>query len=84
LNEHASQSRLYLTINHASSDKIKDMISNVRKGIDHIRQSAPQLTKIEYWKAMLKYIIEKMMDCLPKMQAQPALQLAQVTGAGVG
>lgn len=84
LTEHGHQSRLYLTINHASSDKIKSMITNVRKGIDHIRQTAPQLTKIECWKAMIKYIIEKMMACLPKMQAQPATQLTQVTGFEVG
>lgn len=84
MTEHANQSRLYLTINHASSDKIKGMISNVRKGIDHIRQTTPQLTKSEYWKAMIRYIIEKMMACLPKMQAQPAPRLAQVTRFGVG
>jgi hypothetical protein len=84
LTEHASQSRLYLTINHASSDKIKAMITNVRNGIDYICKTATQLTKIDYWKAMIKYIIEKMMACLPKMQAQPVLQLSQVTGSGVG
>jgi hypothetical protein len=84
LTEHASQSRLYLTINHASIDKIKSMITNVRKGIDHVRQSAPQLTKIEYWKAMLKYIIEKMMAAKTENQFQTPLQLGAFSSFEVG
>ena len=59
LTEHANQSRLYLTITHASNDKIKSMVSNVRNGVDHIRQTAPQLAKIDARKVMLNYIIEK-------------------------
>ncbi len=84
LTEHANQSRLYLTITHASSDKIKSMISNVRNGIDHIRQTAPQLAKIDAWKVMLNYIIKKILACVPKMQAQPTFQLVRDTGLGVG
>jgi len=73
LTEHAGQSRLLLTLTHASGDLIKSMVANVRKGLDTILATAPQLTKPERWKALLRYIVEKILSTKPKNHAQPTL-----------
>jgi hypothetical protein len=59
LTEHSGQSRLLLTLTHAAGDLIKSMIANVRKGLDTIPATAPQLTKRERWQALVRYIVEK-------------------------
>ena len=59
LTQHAGQSRLLLTLVHAAGDQIKAMLANVRKGLDTVLASAPQLTKAERWRALVRYIIEK-------------------------
>jgi hypothetical protein len=59
LTEHAGQSRLLLTLTHAAGDLIKTMVANVRKGLDTILATAPQLTKRERWTALVRYIVEK-------------------------
>lgn len=45
LTTHAGQSRLLITLFHAAVDPIRAMIVNVRKGLDHVLASAPQLPK---------------------------------------
>jgi hypothetical protein len=84
LTEHAGQSRLLLTINHAAGDRIKSMIANVRKGIDEVCRAAPQLTKQERWKAMIRYIISKIIAATPKIVTQPALPLGTLPSFAVG
>ncbi len=44
LTQHAGQSRLLLTLTHAAGDQIKAMIANVRRGLDTILATAPQLS----------------------------------------
>lgn len=61
LTEHAGQSRLLLTLTHAASDQIKAMIANIRKGLDHIRATAPQLPKAERWRALIRYIVAQIL-----------------------
>lgn len=73
LTEHAGQSRLFLTLTHAAGDLIKSMVINVRKGLDTILATAPQLTKPERWKALVRYIVEKILAAKPKSYVQPAL-----------
>jgi hypothetical protein len=73
LTEHAGQSRLLLTLTHAASDPIKAMIANIRKGLDHIRATAPQLPKRERWRALLRYIIAQILRLKPR---KPPLPLA--------
>jgi hypothetical protein len=73
LTEHAGQSRLLLTLTHAAGDLIKSMVINVRKGLDTILATAPQLTKPERWKALVRYIVEKILAAKPKSYVQPAL-----------
>ena len=81
LTEHAGQSRLLLTLSHAAGDQIKAMIVNVRKGLDHILASAPQLPKAGRWPALVRYIVDKIINARPKTSpstplAPPGLALA--------
>ena len=73
LTEHAGQSRLLLTLTHAAGDLIKTMVANVRKGLDTILATAPQLTKRERWTALVRYIVEKIIATKQKNYVQPAL-----------
>lgn len=73
LTEHAGQSRLLLTLTHAAGDLIKSMVANIRKGLDTILATAPQLTKPERWKALVRYIVEKIIATKPKNYVQQAL-----------
>jgi len=66
LTRHAGQSRLLITLNHASGKRIKEMIANIRKGLDYVLATAPQLTKTERWRALLRYIINKIITAKPK------------------
>jgi hypothetical protein len=81
LTEHAGQSRLLLTLSHAAGDQIKAMIVNVRKGLDHVLASAPQLPKAGRWPALVRYIVDKIINARPKASpptpvAPPSLALA--------
>jgi hypothetical protein len=73
LTAHAGQSRLFLTLTHSAGDVIKAMVANVRKGLDIILTTAPQLTKRERWTALVRYIVEKIIATKPKNYAPPAL-----------
>jgi Transposase DDE domain group 1 len=73
LTQHAGSSRLLLTLNHAASDQIKAMIANIRKGLDHVRATAPQLPKPERWRALIRYIVAEILRLKP---GKPPLPLA--------
>ncbi len=73
LTEHAGQSRLLLTLTHAAGDQIKAMIANVRKGLDTVLASAPQLTKPDRWKALVRYIISKIIAAKSKDHPPPTI-----------
>jgi len=73
LTEHAGQSRLLLTLTHAAGDLIKSMVANVRKGLDTILATAPQLTKRQRWTALVRYIVDKIIATKHKNYVQPAL-----------
>jgi hypothetical protein len=73
LTQHAGQSRLLLTLTHAAGDQIKAMIANIRMGLDAVLASAPQLTKPERWKALVRYIIQKIIAAKPKNHPPPVL-----------
>ena len=66
LTQHAGQSRLLITLSHAAGDQIKAMIANIRKGIDHVLANAPQLPKVERWRALIRYIVGKIIEARPK------------------
>ena len=66
LTQHAGQSRLILTLTHAAGDQIKAMIANIRAGLDHVRANAPQLPKANCWRALVRYIVDKIIAAKPK------------------
>lgn len=66
LTQHAGQSRLLLTLTHAAGDQIKAMITNIREGLDHVRSNAPQLPKVDCWRALVRYIVDKIIASKPK------------------
>jgi hypothetical protein len=76
LTDHAGQSRLLITLAHAAGDKIKAMVANVREGLNTILAAAPQLPKPERWKALVRYIIGKILATNPKNQPPPTLLAA--------
>jgi hypothetical protein len=84
LTQHAGQSRLLLTLTHAAGDQIKTMIANVRKGLDTILQTAPQLTKPDRWQALVRYIIEKIIAAKPKNHSPPTALPSGLMLVGVG
>ena len=84
LTQHAAQSRLLLTLTPAAGDQIKAMIANVRKGLDTVLQNAPQLTKIDRGKALVRYIIAKIVDAKSQIHAPPTALPAEWVSSGVG
>ncbi|MBN8448875.1 MAG: transposase, partial [Candidatus Accumulibacter sp.] len=66
LTQHAGKSRLLLTLSHAAGDQIKAMIASIRKGLDQVRASAPQLPKAGRWPALVRYIVDKILNARPK------------------
>ena len=79
-----SQSRLLLTLTHAAGDQIKAMIFNIRKGLDIVLTTAPQLTKPERWTALVRYIVAKIIAAAPKIHPPPtnAPQIAAPLAVG--
>jgi len=71
LTQHAGQSRLLLTLTHAAGDQIKAMIANVKKGLDTILASAPQLQKSDRWPALVRYIVDKILAAKPPTLSPP-------------
>jgi len=83
LTQHAGQSRLLLTLSHAAGDQIKAMIANIRKGLELILATAPQLKKAEHWGALIRYIVAKIIAAKPKNRSPlglPPPLMASETG----
>ena len=76
LTQHAGQSRLLLTLTHAAGDQIKTMIANVRKGLNSVLATAPQLTKSEFWRALIRYIIANIIAAKQKYHPPPDIPTA--------
>ena len=77
MTSHAGQKRILLTITHEAATQIKALVTNVRHGLSLIQATAPQLTKIQRWFALVRYIVAQMLACAP----QPNLGLvALATG----
>ena len=72
LTTHAGQSRLLVTLTHAGADQIKSMIANVRKGLETVLATAPQLTKPDRWRTLVRYIIGKIVNAKQEFGASYA------------
>ena len=84
LTQHAGQSRLLVTLTHAAGDQIKAMIAAIRKGLDHIRATAPQLPKAERWRALIRYIIAQIRAARPTQQPPPLALTSLLSAAQSG
>jgi hypothetical protein len=77
LTEHAGQKRILLSITHEAADLVKSLISNVRAGLKHILASAAQLPSGQRWRALVHYIVDKILAAKQKgavnIAAPPAL-----------
>jgi hypothetical protein len=71
LTQHAGQNRLLVTLTHAAGDQIKAMIAAIRKGLDYVRATAPQLPKAARWRALIRYIIAQILAARPIQQPSP-------------
>ena len=60
------QTKILLTITHEAVSEIKQLVTNVRNGIEHVRANAPQLPGRERWFAMVRYIVERILGCAPR------------------
>jgi hypothetical protein len=83
LTQHAGQSRLLLTLSHAAGDRIKEMIANIRRGLEHVLATAPQLPTIDRWHALVRYIVSQILATRPKNPSPlslPAPRLALESG----
>lgn len=74
LTRHAGQSRLLVTLTHVAGEQIKAMITHIRKGLDHVLTSAPQLAKPDRWPAPMRYIINKILATKPNNPSPLALR----------
>ena len=61
MTSHAGQKKTLLTITHEAAAQIKRLIVNVRAGLSHVRTNAPQLDKQQFWVALVRYIVEKIL-----------------------
>lgn len=79
--EHAGQHRMLVSIMNGAADKVKALTANIRAGLAHIRATAPQLKITERWKALVNYIIEKIIAEMQKdaisLPAPPVLTVGQ-------
>jgi len=62
---------LLVTLTHACADQVKTMIANVRKGLDVVMASAPQLAQPERWKALVRYIIARILPATRGKEPSP-------------
>ena len=80
LTESGGQRRVLLSLTHAASGQIKALIVNVRAGLQHIRATAPQLPSLQRWKALVRYIADRIIAAnsqnTTKATAPPALTMA--------
>ncbi len=63
LTSHAGQNKILLTITHEAGAQIKQLIANVREGLRHVIDTAPQLDKSQHWYALARYIVEQIVAC---------------------
>ena len=66
MTSHAGQKKILLTITHEAAAQIKNLIINVRAGLRHVRDTAPQLDKPQRWFALVRYIVERILAHQPQ------------------
>ena len=72
LTSHAGQSKILLTVMHESVAQIKQLVANVRSGIQHISAAAPQLMDSQRWVVMVRFIVARILAAQSKITPIPA------------
>jgi hypothetical protein len=68
--EHGGQTHILLSITHAAVGQVKAFVVNVRKGLEHVRATAPQLMPLQRWQALVQYIVAEMLAANLKKRAK--------------
>lgn len=80
LTDHAGQKRILVSIMHEAASKVKSLVYNVRAGLKHILATAAQLTAVARWRALVLYIVDKILAAKLKnhvnIAAPPALNMS--------
>jgi hypothetical protein len=75
ITESGGQKRILLSLTHAAASHVKMLVANVRNGLEHIRETAPQLALGESWQALVHYIVKKIIAATaPKSASEASLQ----------
>jgi hypothetical protein len=53
------------------SRSIKQLVANVRSGIQHISAATPQLVNSQRWTSMVRYIVARILEAQPKFTPMP-------------
>jgi len=58
---------------HAKSETIKKLVANVRAALQHVKACAEQLTSIDRWATLLRYICERIAPPIPPKPTPAAI-----------
>ncbi len=64
--QHAGQTTLYLTPMHAAKPALMLLIANIRAALRHVRKIAEQSPAADRWKALLDYIVARIIPRKPR------------------
>lgn len=80
MSQHSGQTRILLSVTHAAAAQVKMLVANVRAGLHTIMSTAPQLPSALRWKALVAYIVAKIIAA----NAQHHAKNTAPPGLGVG
>ena len=80
ITESGGQRRILLSLTHAASNHVKALVASVRAGLEHIRATAPQLPSVQRWKALVQYIVGKIIAATAQNPAKAAAPPRLATG----
>lgn len=61
MTSHGGQHKILLTITHEAVGQIKRFVANVHAGLNHVMQTAPQLSKPQRWFGLVRHIVERIL-----------------------
>jgi hypothetical protein len=64
--QHAGLTTLYLTPMHAAKSALMLLIANIRAALSHVRKVAEQSPATDRWKALLDYIVARIISRRPR------------------
>jgi len=61
---------------HAKSETIKTLVANVRAALQYVKACAEQLTSMDRWAALLRYVCQRIVPPIPQKPPTTALPAA--------